>query len=96
MLINDVRDYTVDDEQDDDITLVAVRVSITDQSVSGETGLININTCSQEELVSLSGIGVTQADRIIAARPYERVDDLVNARGIGQAKLDRIIDQIIV
>ena len=65
-------------------------------SPGGETGLININTCSQEELVSLSGIGVTQADRIIAARPYERVDDLVNARGIGQAKLDRIIDQMIV
>ena len=52
MLINDVMDYTVDDEQDDDITLVAVRVSITDQPVSGETGLINVNTCSQEELVS--------------------------------------------
>ena len=71
-------------------------VDIADQPVSAEVGLININTCSREELISLSGIGPALADRIIAARFYSSVNDLVKVKGIGQAKLNKIRGQITV
>lgn len=52
--------------------------------------LVDLNTADRERLMSLPGIGETLADRIIAARPYRSVDDLLKVSGIGQATLDRL------
>lgn len=50
---------------------------------------IDINTADIDELMTLAGVGSTMAERIIAARPFNAVDDLQRVSGIGQVAIDR-------
>ncbi|KAA0448655.1 MAG: hypothetical protein FXV79_04710, partial [Candidatus Thioglobus sp.] len=45
---------------------------------------IDINTATIEELRTIKGIGAVMAKRIIAARPYKSVAELIKVRGIGK------------
>jgi len=51
---------------------------------------IDINRASQEELMSLPGVGEVIARRIIEGRPYRTVDDLRRVKGIGEKRLSEI------
>lgn len=66
----------------DDFNAVAVGRVV--QSVK----LIDINTAELDELTELEGIGEAAAKRIIKARPFESVDDLVSIRGISARTVD--------
>ena len=60
---------------------------------------INLNTAPIEQLVELTGIGETIAQRIVEYREnkkFETVDELVNVKGIGEKTLAKIRDQITV
>ena len=52
---------------------------------SGE--LVDLNLSTEEEWKSLPGIGPALARRIIAARPYRSVNDLIEVQGIGERRL---------
>lgn len=52
--------------------------------------LVNINTASTAELVELPGIGQAYADRIVAGRPYQTVDQLDQVKGIGEKTLEKL------
>ena len=54
---------------------------------------LNINTASQQDLEKLTGIGPVLAQRIIEARPFSSLDDLVKVSGIAQTKLAQIKEQ---
>ena len=62
--------------------------------------LININTASSEELQSLSGVGPSTAEAIIADREenglFASVEDLMRVSGIGEKKFAKIKDSICV
>lgn len=47
------------------------------ESITTTPKLININTCSAEELKQLKGIGKKRAEIIIQNRPYKSTDDLL-------------------
>jgi DNA uptake protein ComE-like DNA-binding protein len=51
--------------------------------------LLNPNTASGEELMSISGIGPVLSERIVAGRPYRTVDDLLKVKGIGPKRLKK-------
>ena len=51
---------------------------------------ININTASATELDKITYVGPATAIKIIAGRPFNSIDDLLNVSGIGDAKLKAI------
>lgn len=50
-------------------------------------GLIDLNSATREELMSIDGIGPVLSARIIAGRPYRTIDDLLKVKGIGPKRL---------
>ncbi len=50
---------------------------------------VDLNTASEKELESVKGVGPATAKKIIAARPYNSVDDLSKA-GIGEKTIEGI------
>lgn len=59
-------------------------------------GLLDLNSASKEELMSIYGIGPVLSARIIAGRPYKTVDDLLKVKGIGPKKLENIRPYFVV
>ena len=69
--------------------------------VSGQSdALVNINTASAAELVSLPGVGEATAAKIIASRdsegPFQAIEDLKRVSGIGDKKYEALKDLICV
>lgn len=59
-------------------------------------GLVNLNTASQSELETLAGVGPSTAQKIIAARPFAEVEDLLSVSGIGDATFNKLKDQVTI
>ena len=74
--------------------------SSTEIIAEDNVNLININTATIEELITLSGIGEVTAQKIIDYRENNNgflyIEELLEVNGIGQAKLDKIRDYITV
>ena len=54
---------------------------------------VDINTASLEQLDEIIGIGPALGQRIIDARPFSSLDDLLRVSGIGEKTLQKIKDQ---
>jgi competence protein ComEA len=67
---------------------------------AGEAAAVNLNTATQEELQSLTGIGPAKAEAILRYReengPFGSVDELVQVSGIGEKTLEQLRDQVTV
>lgn len=65
-----------------------------------ETGPLNINTATVEQLMELPGIGEIYATRIVEFRtengPFESVGALIHVPGIGEKRLESIWDLVTV
>ena len=59
-----------------------------------QASLIDINSASRDDLMSLEGIGEVRADAIIRARPFKAKTDLVERRLIPEALYDKIADKV--
>ena len=57
------------------------------------TDTVNINTASLSQLDGLAEIGPAMAQRIVNARPFSSVDDLLRVKGIGPKTLQKIKTQ---
>lgn len=57
--------------------------------------VIDINTASEQELMTLHGIGEARARAIVEGRPYDRKDDLVRRKVIPQGVYDRIRERLV-
>jgi len=55
---------------------------------------VRLNQAGLRELQTLPGIGPALARRIVAARPFARVDDLLRVPGIGPKTLDRLRSRV--
>ena len=57
---------------------------------------VDINSASKSDLVSSLGISDAQAEKLIAARPYDNTDQLVTKRVLTNAEYDRVKDKVMV
>lgn len=57
---------------------------------------VNINNSTQAEIEALPGIGPVTASKIIADRPYQKVEDLLSKKIISKALFEKIKDSLVV
>lgn len=61
---------------------------------------VNINLATSDELQTLSGIGPSKAEAIIAYReeqgPFTKIEDLLEVTGIGEKSLEKIREEITI
>ena len=65
-----------------------------------QAALVNINTASLEELMTLKGIGASRAEDIVRYRQeaggFTKIEDIMKVPGIKEAAFQKIKDNIIV
>lgn len=65
--------------------------------IAGSTdSKVNINASSKSQLEALSGIGPVTAEKIISARPYQSIEELISKKIVGKAVFEKIKDQLVV
>ncbi len=69
-------------------------------SEAAAAGLVNINTASKEQLMTLPGIGESRAEDIIRYREesggFQCIEDIMKVSGIKDAAFQKIKDSIVV
>lgn len=71
----------------------------TEERQSLSPNIININTATKEELMTLTGIGESKADAIISYRekqPFTKIEDIKNVSGIGDSVYEEIKNHITI
>ena len=70
------------------------------ESAAEQSGLVNINSASLDELDTLSGIGPAYAQRIIDYREanggFKSIEEIQNVKGIGPKTFEKMKDRITV
>lgn len=73
----------------------ATAVAQTRTTPAPAASLIDINSASRDDLMTLEGIGEVRADAIIRSRPFKAKTDLVERRLIPEALYDKIADKVM-
>lgn len=69
-------------------------LSSTLRSPNSPSSLISVNFGTEAELDTLPGVGPVTAQKIIANRPYQTLDELVAKKAVGTALFEKIKDQL--
>lgn len=67
-----------------------------DLSGSNNQGLIDINSASSELLDSLPGVGKVTAEKIIDARPFREVSDLLSKKVVSGSVFEKIKEKVTI
>lgn len=68
-------------------------------SIINNTGKVNLNTATKEELLTIPNIGASKANLIIEYRnntPFTSIEDIMNIKGIGNGIFEKIKAYITV
>lgn len=75
--------------QDDDST----------EAATPQSDRVDLNTATEEQLISLPGIGPAKAQAIMeyrSRRPFRRVEQIMRVRGVGRGIYRQIRDHVVV
>ena len=80
--------------------LEAAQIEEALEAAKAESSLVNINTATEEELMTLSGIGESKAAAIVAYREengyFDSIEGIMEISGIKEGVFNKIKDQITV
>lgn len=65
-------------------------------SAGSQVHLVNLNSASADELDSLPGVGPATAQKIIAGRPYNTINDLLTKKIVSSTVFDKVKDLVTV
>ncbi|HHT7659156.1 TPA: helix-hairpin-helix domain-containing protein [Streptococcus suis] len=86
--------------KDENISVVTSTTASSAMSPEGNEGKVNLNTATEADLQTISGIGAKRATDIIAYREanggFKSVDDLNNVSGIGDKTIESIRPYVTV
>ncbi len=71
--------------------------ALADEPAPPANGRIDINTASKEQIEALPGVSAEDAERIMAARPYYKKEELKTRQVVSAdefEKLQRLIDSV--
>ena len=94
--------YVPEIGEEDNGNLENIQVGTSGDAVTKGTsgGLVNLNTATQEDLQTLTGIGPSKANAILEYREtvgkFKEVDELKQVTGIGDKTFERLRDSISV
>jgi competence protein ComEA len=74
---------------------ITIPKSPTDDS-SKDSDCVSINNATKAELETLNGVGPSTAQKIIDARPFSKLEDILNVSGIGQLTYDKFKEDICI
>lgn len=88
-------------KEGEEVDEVIQQPEITGKNESASAGgLVNINTASEEELTTLTGVGPAKAKAIIEYRMenglFKKVEDIMQVTGIGEKSFEKLRNQITV
>jgi len=77
------------------VVFVLIMSAFAQESYSAHkiSGVVNVNTATQNQLVIIPGIGEAKAQAIITERskkPFGHIEDLMMIRGIGEKMLEKM------
>lgn len=91
---------TLSDGQKIEVPSLEEAEALTEARKTGAAGLVNLNRATEEELMTLSGIGASKAKEIIRYREtkggFGKPEDLMKIPGIKEGVFHKIRDQITV
>jgi competence protein ComEA len=58
--------------------------------------VLDLNAAARDDLLKLPGVGEVMANRIIEARPYRSLEDLLEVPGIGIKTLERLRPHLVI
>ncbi len=91
---------TLSDGQKIEVPSAEEAEALTEVGKTGDAGLVNLNRATEEELMTLSGIGASKAKEIIRYREtkggFGKPEDLMKIPGIKEGVFHKIRDQITV
>ena len=101
MLLTDgMKVYVPTLEETEDMSAVSFKDGTGAVGYGPESGMVNINTGTEEELMTLPGIGKAKAALIIEYREsngsFRTIEDLMNISGIKEGLFNRIRDKICI
>ena len=70
--------------------------NVLSSQTSSQTAFINVNTASAAELDTLPGIGTVTANKIIASRPYQKIEELLDRKVVNSSTFNKIKDLVSV
>jgi len=76
------------------IPKVGESTTSTTSTTGSGVSLISINNARASELESLPGIGPVTAQKIIAGRPYQTIEELLNRKIVSKSTFEKIKDQL--